>query len=120
MVIAANRGSSEIEWALLELALEQPAFGEVRVANELRKQAVRVSFRGGGSGITLRRSRSTSRRSRRGSRRTVLTDAQVAALEKSKAEQEAHGEIGMHHTRVICARRIRTTLATLRAWGICQ
>src|SRR5690606_17026190 len=41
--IPANRVSSEIEQAVLEFALLQPAYGQVRVANELRKRALTVS-----------------------------------------------------------------------------
>lgn len=38
-----NRADSQVERAVVEFALEQPAFGQVRVANELRKRAIMVS-----------------------------------------------------------------------------
>src|SRR4051794_5349382 len=36
--LLANRTAPEIEAAIVALSLEQPAFGQIRVANEMRKQ----------------------------------------------------------------------------------
>ena len=38
-----NRVDSKIEQAVLAFALEQPAYGQVRVSNELRKRGILVS-----------------------------------------------------------------------------
>src|SRR5436190_16204552 len=38
-----NRAEPEIEQAVVEMALEQPAYGQVRVCNELGKRGIRVS-----------------------------------------------------------------------------
>ena len=41
-----NRVDSKIEQAVLAFALEQPAYGQVRVSNELRKRGILVSAGG--------------------------------------------------------------------------
>src|SRR3954447_10764590 len=41
--LLANRTAPEIEAAILALSLEQPAFGQIRVANEMRKQGHSLS-----------------------------------------------------------------------------
>jgi Winged helix-turn helix len=49
--LLANRTAPEIEAAIVALSLEQPAFGQIRVANEMRKQGHTLSpagVRGGG------------------------------------------------------------------------
>jgi len=44
--VLKNRVAAEIEQAAVELALEQPAWGQERVANELRRRGMSLSGAG--------------------------------------------------------------------------
>ena len=48
--VLKNRVPQEIEDAIVALAVEQPAFGQVRIANELRKRGLSVSPAGAACG----------------------------------------------------------------------
>ena len=59
-----NRVAPAIEETVVTLAIDQPALGQVRVSNELRRRGDQISPPGSaacGSGTTSRRSRSASR-----------------------------------------------------------
>jgi transposase InsO family protein len=97
-----NRVDAETESAVIAMALEQPAFGQVRVANELRKRGVFVSSSGVRC-VWLRHDLESFKKRLATLERhvaesgEVLTEAQVAALERKQEDEVAHGEIETAH-----------------------
>jgi transposase InsO family protein len=97
-----NRVDEVVEHAVLAYALENPAAGQVRVSNELRKRGTFVSPTGVRS-IWLRHTLHTFRLRLAALEKKVaeegllLTEAQVAALERKRDEQQEIGEIETAH-----------------------
>ncbi len=98
-----NRVAPEIEEAVVRVAEEYPAYGQVRASNELRKQGVLVSpggirciwVRHGLETFKKRLARLEEKAAKEG---IVYTEAQLAALEKVKREKESDpDEIETHH-----------------------
>lgn len=97
-----NRVSPEIEQKILDYSLEFPTQGQIRVANELKRQGFQISD-GGVRSVWLRHNlQLASLRLKRlekwaAENSGVLTETQVQALEEAREEKEAHGEIESPH-----------------------
>ena len=93
-----NRTDPKTEQAVVDFALEQPAYGQVRVANELKKRGMSISPAGVRT-VWLRHDLQTFQlRLKALSAKVaqdglILTEDQVRALEKAREEKEAHGEM---------------------------
>lgn len=100
--ILKNRVSAHVEQSVVELGIDNPALGQVRASNELRKRNIIVSA-GGVREIWKRHDMETFQKrlkalsSKVAQEGIILTETQVAALEKAKEEKVAHGEIETHH-----------------------
>ncbi len=97
-----NRVDEETENAVVDYAVEYPAYGQVRVSNELRKLGVFVSASGVRSiwmrhGLANFKQRLKALEAKVANDGIVLTEAQVQALEKKKLDDEAWGEIETAH-----------------------
>jgi len=97
-----NRVEEATEIAVLAYAIEQPAHGQTRVSNELRQRGIFVSPSGVRS-IWLRndlasfKQRLVALEKHVAETAIVLTDAQIAALEKKQEDDLACGEIETAH-----------------------
>ena len=100
--IIANRVDPKVEQAVLEIAIEYPAYGQLRVSNELKKEGIMVSP-GGVRSIWLRndlnnmKKRLKALEAKMAQDGIILTEAQLQALEKRKNMKEANGEIDTQH-----------------------
>ncbi|MDW0454697.1 IS481 family transposase, partial [Mannheimia haemolytica] len=97
-----NRVDEAIEQAVVKFALDNPAFGQVRVSNELRKQGIFISA-GGVRSIWLRHNLANFKQRLNALEKAVaekgiiLSENQVQALERKKEDDVACGEIETAH-----------------------
>src|SRR5260370_36567365 len=96
--ILKNRVEAAIEQAVVALATEQPVYGQVRVANELRRRGLTISPAGRRCVWQRHHLSTTPKRLKALEVKTaqdglVLTEAQVAALERARQHNQAHREL---------------------------
>ena len=100
--VVKNRVPEHVQKAVVELAIENPALGQLRASQELLKQGIIVSA-GGVRSIWLRNDLESMKKRlkaleiKSAQEGIVLTEEQLAALEKMKSQKEAHGEIETQH-----------------------
>ena len=97
-----NRVDFNIETAVIQYAIDEPAHGQVRVSNELRRKGIFVSASGVRS-VWLRHDlanfklRLKALEAKVAEDGIILTESQVQALEGKKQDDEACGEIDTVH-----------------------
>ncbi|WP_319521335.1 IS481 family transposase [uncultured Desulfosarcina sp.] len=97
-----NRTDEITEAAVVAYAVEQPAFGQVRASNELRKRGVFISPSGVRC-VWLRhqlarfKDRLKALEDKMAKENLILTESQVQALERKKQDDIAAGEIETAH-----------------------
>lgn len=103
-----NRVDESIENAVISFAFDNPAFGQLRVSNELKKQGIFISP-GGVRSVWLRSNLETFQKrlkaleARAAEQNIILTEDQLKALERAKEEKQTHGEIETEHPGYLLA-----------------
>jgi transposase InsO family protein len=97
-----NRVPEHVEQAVIDLAVENPALGQLGASQQLQQQGILISSSGVRS-IWLRHGLETFGQRLKALEKLsaqegiVLSEEQLAALEKAKHQREAHGEIETEH-----------------------
>lgn len=97
-----NRVAEHIEKAVVDMAIKMPAYGQVRASNELKKEGIQISP-GGVRSVWVRHDLHTFKKrlkaleTKVAQEGLILTESQIAAMEKAKETKVANGEIESHH-----------------------
>lgn len=100
--IAKNRVEPHVEQAVVELALVNPALGQLRASNELKKSGLFISPCGvrcvwQRHDLETFAKRLKALEAKVAQEGIILTEAQLIALERKKEKREASGEIETEH-----------------------
>lgn len=114
--LLANRTPPEVEAVILELTMEQPAFGQVRIANEVRKRGHSISP-AGVRGVWQRHDLETMKQrlkaleAKVAQEGIILTESQLAAMERRNRKRRPTVS-SRANVPVTAARRTPSTSAT--------
>jgi transposase InsO family protein len=100
--IPKNRVDPQVEEAVVKMAFDNPAFGQSRACNELRKRGIFISAAGVRCvwlrhDLEIFEKRLKALETRVAEDGLIVTEAQLIALERKREKQEAHGEIETEH-----------------------
>ncbi|MBU0634207.1 MAG: IS481 family transposase [Candidatus Omnitrophica bacterium] len=97
-----NRVEPEVEKAVIKIAFDFPAYGQLRASNELKKRGIFISPAGvrcvwQRNDLEIFKKRLKALEVKAAQDNLILTEEQLVALEKAKQEKEACGEIETEH-----------------------
>src|SRR5213082_364050 len=95
--ILKNRTPPDIEQAAVEMAIEQPAWGQVRVSEALKRRGLSIAPAGvrcvwERHDLPSMNPRLKALEGNMAQEGILLTESQIAVIEKAKDDKEEHGE----------------------------